>query len=186
MKRKVSPDVQNCDKCRSSAEYSHLKEFIDNLPYIIMVIMGSAILLWGLRFLLVAWISAGAYFIYGLVGALWIIIFVCPYCHFYDTRLCPCGYGQISARLVARKDGDRFREKFKKHIPVIVSLWFIPFIAGIIFLVCHFSRSLLVLLIIFCINSFLILPLVSRKYGCANCPQADSCPWMGNKQNNQI
>jgi hypothetical protein len=32
--------------------------------------------------------------------------------------------------------------------------------------------------IAFALNSFIILPLISRKYGCAHCPQRDECPWM--------
>jgi hypothetical protein len=93
--------LENCDKARPEQDYTHLQEFIDNLPYIFMTIL----------------------------GALVFIIFVCPYCHFYDTRACPCGYGQISIKLRKVRDQSRFNEKFKKHIPVIIPLWIIPVVA---------------------------------------------------------
>ena len=158
-------------------EITLAQEIIDNLPYAVMVLLGSAILLIGLGAW--RWAAGGAYFAYGLVGVLWIIVFLCPHCHFFDTRLCPCGYGRIAAKLRSRQDGDRFAEKFRRHIPVIVPLWLIPPAAGVIVLVRQFSAAVLVLVVAFAINSFLILPLVSRKYGCARCPQKESCPWMG-------
>ncbi len=155
------------------------QELIDNLPYAVMILLGSAILLIGLGAW--RWVAGGAYFAYGLGGALWIIAFLCPHCHFFDTRLCPCGYGRISAKLRSKKDGSRFAEKFRRHIPVIVPLWLIPPVAGVIVLVRHFSAAMLVLVAAFAVNSFLILPLVSKKYGCARCPQKESCPWMGRR-----
>jgi hypothetical protein len=91
---------------------------------------------------------------------------------------CPCGYGQISAKLRKVRDQSRFIEKFKKHIPVIVPLWIIPVVAGIIFLFKNFSLSLLLLVVLFAIDAYLVLPLLSRKYGCAHCPQKNTCPWM--------
>ena len=157
------------------------QELIDNLPYAVMVLLGSAILLIGLGQGPWRWVASGAYFAYGLGGALWIIVFLCPHCHFFDTRLCPCGYGRISAKLRPKKDGDRFAEKFRRHIPVIVPLWLIPPVAGVIVLLCQVSAAVLVLVVAFAVNSFLILPLVSKKYGCARCPQKESCPWMGGR-----
>jgi hypothetical protein len=168
----------DCHKARPEQVYTHLQEVIDNIPYILMTIFGALIFIVGLESRSSRWLFAGAYVLYGIAGALWIIIFVCPYCHFYDTRACPCGYGQISAKLRKIRDQSRFNEKFKRHIPVIVPLWLIPIVAGIIFLVDKFSLSLLLLMALFAIDAFLVLPLVSKKYGCAHCPQKDTCPWM--------
>jgi len=161
------------------APVTHVQELVDNLPYLAMILLGAAISwvatdggVWGR-------LSAGVYLAYGVGGVLWIMLFICPYCHFYDTRLCPCGYGQLAPKLRSRKDGERFAEQFRKHIPVIVPLWFAPLVAGGIPLFREFSWALLSLLLVFAVNSFLILPLVSRKYGCAGCPQKDGCPWMG-------
>lgn len=152
---------------------------IDNLPYLVMILTGALLFRVSLDGGVWAWPAAGLYLAYGIAGALWIMLFVCPYCHFYDTRLCPCGYGKIAARLRARKDGDRFARQFRKHIPAIVPLWFIPPIAVGFSLWHDFSWLLLGLLVVFAINSFVILPLVSKKYGCADCPQKENCPWMG-------
>jgi hypothetical protein len=152
---------------------------LDNLPYALMVILGAVICQTTIPGPSLGWLAAGGYLAYGLAGALWVMLFVCPYCHFYDTRLCPCGYGQIAARLRARQPGDRFRAQFRKHIPVIAPLWFLPLIPGGLALARHFSWPLLGLLLAFAVDAFAILPLVSRLYGCARCPQKSACPWMG-------
>ena len=152
---------------------------IDNLPYVAMILLGSAMLWLCFDQVYLRWLGSGLYFAYGGIGALWIIVFVCPYCHFFDTRLCPCGYGMIASKLRTKREGADFAHKFKQHIPVIVPLWFIPPIAGGIELMRNFSWILLGLTVAFVINSYLILPLVSRRYGCASCPQKETCPWMG-------
>lgn len=171
-------DLAACDKHQEQKEYTHLQEFFDNLPYFFMIILGSAIGLlvcnlnsWGIT-------TAVPYAVYGTAGALWIIIFVCPYYHYDDTRTCPCGYGQIAAKLRKKSGENKFAEKFKKHIPVIVLLWIIPIILGTIFLIKDFNYPLLTLTIIFIINSYIILPLLARKYGCGHCPQKNNCIWM--------
>lgn len=175
-KQEVSPE--NCQKARPVHAYSHLQELIDNLPYILMTILGALVFIIGLNTSATRLLFAGGYVLYGIAGAFWIIVFVCPYCHFYGIRACPCGYGQISALVCEVKDQSRFNEKFKKHIPVIVPLWIIPVAAGVIFLIDKFSPLLLILLLIFAVDAFLVLPLVSKKYGCAHCPQKTTCPWM--------
>jgi hypothetical protein len=158
---------------------SHWQVFVDNLPYAAMIILGAAIFLMGMESGFWRWLLAGMYLAYGLAGAFWIMLFICPYCHFYDTRLCPCGYGIVAAKLRSKKDNATFPQQFKKHIPVVVPLWFIPLIAGVIFLFSDFSWILLGVLIAFVVNSHLFLPLLARQYGCASCPQKETCPWMG-------
>jgi hypothetical protein len=160
-------------------QVTRTQEAVDNVPYLAMILLGAAIFWTALDGRVWGWLSAILYFAYGLAGALWIMFFICPYCHFYDTRLCPCGYGQVAAKLRAKRDGARFRAQFRGHIPVIVPLWFAPLMVGAIPLIRHFSWPLLGLLLVFVVNSFVILPLVSRVYGCARCPQKESCPWMG-------
>ena len=181
MQKQDQQDQQNCNKHLKIKTHTYLREFINNLPYLLMIILGSIIFLisqtpspWPL-------ITGSLYFLYGIVGVFWIILFLCPYCHYYGTRLCPCGYGRIAAKLVSKKDGDRFPEKFKKHIPVIAPLWFLPVPAGGYGLWFGFSWVLLVLLVVFMVNSFIVLPLVSTKHGCAHCPQKKTCPWMKDK-----
>jgi len=179
--RTTQQEITDCGQYRPVREFSHLEEFIDNLPYILMALIGSVVVF--LSFSGPQWrmIAALLYFAYGLVGAFWVIVFICPYCHFYGTRSCPCGYGQIAARLVSSKDGNQFTKKFRKNIPVIVPLWIIPVLAGVLCLVRGFSWGFLSLLLIFILDSFVILPILSRQYGCAHCDQQDECPWMRSK-----
>ncbi len=166
----------------SMREYSGVQVLIHNMPYIAMVLIGAAVFATGFRGLLTGWLAAIAYAAYGLGGALWIMVFLCPYCRYYNNNSCPCGYGKISARLREKKAPECFSEKFKKHIPVIVPLWFIPILAGIPLIIRNFSWLLLVLLVVFALDAFVVLPLFSSKHGCSECPQRDSCPWMGRRR----
>jgi len=166
--------VNNGQRGEAMRQYSPVQELINNTAYIVMILLGAVILVAAYRGSPAGWISAIAYLAYGIIGAVWIMVFVCPYCRYFDTRSCPCGYGHIAARFCAKETVECFNEKFKKHIPVIVPLWFIPIVAGVV----SFSLLLLILLIIFAINAFVILPLVSTKHGCKECPQKDTCPWM--------
>ena len=109
-------DGKNCKKYRPMHEYSRIQELIDNLPYILMIILGAIIFLIGFEMSIPGWIAAGLYVLYGIIGAFIIILFVCPYCHYYDTKGCPCGYGRIAPKLRLKKDENRFMEKFKKYI----------------------------------------------------------------------
>lgn len=161
-------------------EYSHAQELVNNLPYIAMTVLGAAIFIVGFENPVWGWIAAIAYVTYGVAGAFWIMIFLCPYCPRWNAT-CPCGYGRIAAKLREKKEDDRFKEKFKKHIPVIVPLWFIPILFGVGLVVRSFSWPLLILLAVFALDAFVVLPLFSTKHGCTNCPQRNSCPWMGRK-----
>jgi hypothetical protein len=174
-----TPSPADVIKSCPLARIPRTQELLDNLPYLVMLVLGALLVQRGISHAAGSWLAAGLYFAYGVGGALWIMLFVCPYCHFYDTRLCPCGYGQIAAKLRARQDGADFRQQFRRHIPVIVPLWFLPLIAGGLALTRQFSWLDLALLLAFALNSFVVLPLVSRLYGCAKCPQKESCPWMG-------
>jgi len=162
--------------------YTGAETLLHNLPYILMTIVGAVVLFLALRGMALAGVAAGGYVLYGLVGALWIMVFVCPFCRFWGTDACPCGYGKVAARLRERQPGDRFNEKFKKHIPVIVPLWFLPLIAAVPALVRGFTWGLLILTVVFVVDAFVILPLFSARHGCRDCPQRESCPWMKGKQ----
>ncbi|HUT25318.1 MAG TPA: hypothetical protein VM492_13320 [Sumerlaeia bacterium] len=178
MKERERNKAEECEKRPSHWEYSHTQEFLDNLPYVLMIGLGAIVLGMGLGESPWAWGAATLYAAYGVAGAFWIIVFVCPYCNHYGTRACPCGYGRIAARLRPRRDAARFAEKFRKHIPAIVPLWIIPVAAGGAFLVRDFSFALLVTLVLFAVDAFVALPLMSKLYGCAHCPQIHECPWM--------
>jgi len=178
----ISSNNVPCDKYRPDRVFSHFQEFIDNLPYVLMIVIGAAINLIGFKMSIWGMIAAGAFIFYGIIGAFWIILFVCPFCQYYNTRSCPCGYGKLAARFRKKSSKEKFTEKFKKHIPVIIPLWIIPVLEGIILLSIDFNHLLLILIIVFIINSYIFLPLLARIYGCAHCPQNNDCPWMLKKR----
>ncbi|MBA7536930.1 hypothetical protein ES705_29196 [subsurface metagenome] len=157
------------------------KELVNNIPYVAMMMFGAAIFSVGFAGSKWGLILAVVYLAYGAAGAFWIMIFVCPYCRYWNSRLCPCGYGRIAARFRRKRSAERFDEKFKRHIPVIVPLWFVPILAGLPVIIRSFSWILLVLLVLFVLDAFVFLPLASIKHGCGKCPQKNLCPWMSLK-----
>lgn len=173
-----NPDHQDNASLR---EYSPAQELINNIPYAAMTVLGTVIFVAALGGSVWGLIAAGAYLAYGLMGAFWIMIFVCPFCGYWNTKSCPCGYGRIAAKFCKKKPIECFSEKFKQHIPVIVPLWFIPVLVGVPLVIRSFSWTLLVLLVVFALDAFVVLPLVSTKHGCKECPQRDTCPWMKSK-----
>jgi hypothetical protein len=181
MNEEASNNRNNINEGSPTEEYSYTQQIVNNLPYAAMTLLGGAIFVIGFANPVWGWVCASVYVIYSVAGAFWIMIFVCPYCERHSTMCCPCGYGRIAARLREKDDVSRFREKFKKHIPVIVPLWFIPFIAGVVFAVRSFSWLMVILLVVFALVAFVVLPLFSKRHSCGNCPQKESCPWMGDK-----
>ena len=162
-------------------EYTNGEATIANFPYVAMILMGAGIIAFG--FGLTPWALAGAvgYFAYGVVGVFWIMVFMCPYCAYFATRQCPCGYGMISARFARKGEQEAFAEKFKRHIPVIVLLWVIPAVCAVIVLFRSFTWWFFGLACVFFINSYVILPFVAMGHSCAECPQKDDCPWMSSR-----
>lgn len=158
--------------------YTPTQELINNIPYITMTVLGAAIFIVAFNGSVLSLTTAGAYLVYGIAGTIWIMIFVCPYCRYFDTRECPCGYGHIAVKFRKKESVECFSDKFKKHIPVIVPLWFIPIVAGLPVVIANFTWLLLILLVMFAVVAFVILPQVSTKHGCKECPQKDTCPWM--------
>ncbi len=166
-------------------EYSYAQQIVNNLPYTAMALLGAAIFIVGFERAMWGWICASIYVVYCVAGAFWIILFLCPYCERHGTMCCPCGYGRVAARLREKADVNLFREKFKKHIPVIMPLWFIPVIAGVVFAVRGFSWSMVVLLVVFALVAFVVLPLFSKRHSCTRCPQKEACPWMGGNSDDE-
>ena len=160
-------------------KYTTSEIVVANIPYASMVILGTATISCGYGLSAWAIVGAGSYLAYGVIGAIWVMAFICPYCAYYATRGCPCGYGMISARIVTKGDRTCFPEKFRRHIPVIVPLWLIPVACGGLTVWHSFSWWLVGLISAFVIESWIILPVVSRNHACVGCPQEDSCPWMG-------
>ncbi len=181
MNEKASNNHSNSKDFQPARQYSRAQQLVNNLPYAAMTVLGAAIFVTGFERSIWGWAAASAYLIYSVAGAFWIMIFMCPYCERWNTMSCPCGYSRIAARLRQKSDSSRFKEKFKKHIPVIVPLWFIPILAGVPGVVRSFSWPLFVLLVLFALVAFVVLPLFSKRHSCSDCPQKDSCPWMGRK-----
>jgi hypothetical protein len=160
-------------------EYTRTETAIANLPYAFMLVIGAAIIAVVFEISAGALAGAVAYAAYGIGGVVWIMVFICRYCGYYGTRSCPCGYGMLAAKL-ARKGGQEcFARKFKRHIPVIVPLWLIPVACAAVQLAREFAAGVAWLLAAFVINSFVLLPLLSRRHACSECPQKETCPWMG-------
>ena len=58
----------SCEKYRPENEYTHLQEFIDNLPYLLMIVTGAAVNLVAFKMSLWGIIAAGFYILYGFHG----------------------------------------------------------------------------------------------------------------------
>ncbi len=159
-------------------EYTRTQTLLANLPYALMLVLGAATIAWSFDLTPAALAGAAGYVAYGIAGAMWIMIFVCPYCAYYGSRGCPCGYGVLSALLVRPGEQECFARKFKRHIPVIVPLWLVPVGCAAAPLIREPAFDLAALAGAFVVNSFVILPWVSRGHSCSECPQRKGCPWM--------
>ena len=106
MNKQVSGNNANGQGQQTMRLYTPAQELTNNIPYIAMIVLGTVILVAGFGNSAWGLIAAGAYLIYGLAGAFWIMIFLCPYCRYFDTRSCPCGYGRIATKLRAKQAVD--------------------------------------------------------------------------------
>lgn len=148
---------------------------LDNIPTLLLFVLGT---------MLLARLSAVAAVVFAAYLVLSIVLFwarICPGCHFYNTLACPCGYGIISAKLFKRKEGRPFSRTFKRNIIIMFPNWFVPFLTGVYLLVTRYSTATLVLTILFSLDGFLVIPLVSKLAGCRNCSINEQCPWMNGK-----
>ena len=107
---------------------------------------------------------------------------ICPHCHHFDTRACPCGYGIVAAAFFKPKVGKDFRKVFRRNIGIMFPCWFAPLGGGAYLLWTRFSGPALGLFLTFCIVAFLLIPVISRFVGCKDCDVRDQCPWMGQKE----
>ena len=178
-------------ECPGPARYSHAQELAHNLPYLAMVVLGSALAHRAFGGGTAGAIAAAAYAGYSVLATLWFIVLVCPHCAYHGTRDCPCGYGQIAAALRARSDRIDFARAFKLNLPVMIVMWLVPpalggwavytGLAAAGFLPAAADWVTVGLVAAFAVDAFVVLPWVSRLHGCAECPQRDTCPWMGEK-----
>jgi len=61
-------------------QYTPNQECINNIPYAGMTFMGMVIFLVAFSGSTLGKTAAGIYLLYGISGAFWIMIFVCPFC----------------------------------------------------------------------------------------------------------
>jgi hypothetical protein len=131
----------------------------------------------------------------GVVGFLWpplgalflgycflsIVLFwrlICPYCHHFGTRACPCGYGVVAPLFFRRRSGREFRDVFRKNIGVVFPCWFVPLGVGGYLLYADYSPALLWLFVSFCAIGFVAIPAIAILVGCKSCDLKHECPWM--------
>ena len=151
--------------------------WVNNAPYVGMIVLGA----WGLYLAggmgVWRWLGPMLYVGYGLGGTLWLVVFLCPHCAAHGSVLCPSGHGVVSGKLRGKRPGGEFARQFKRHIPVIVPMWFAPLVAGGVALAGEWSWGLAGVLAGFAAAGLVGVPMVSARHGCARCPQRGSCPW---------
>lgn len=149
---------------------------LDNIPTLLMLVLG---------FLIIKQLTlTGAIFygVYAAISIIWFWVFICPYCHHYDTYACPCGYGMISSRLFKRKEDKSFSKVFRHNIAIQYPNWFIPVGFAVYLMITSYSVVILVLTVSFVITGFIIIPTISKLVGCKNCEIKADCPWMANRR----
>ncbi len=131
--------------------------FLDNAPTGAMFALG-AVLMWQL-----GWVVGAGYLAYCMLAIVAFWGRICPWCHHFATRACPCGYGVVAPRA---------------NIGVMFPCFFVPPIAGAVQVWSGPTRSLVVILVAFCLIAFAAIPLISKLVGCRGCAIRDQCPWM--------
>ena len=145
---------------------------LDNIPTAVLFLLGAFIaglVWWPLALLMIS---------YNLLS---IILFwnrICPHCHHFGTRACPCGYGMAASRLFKRRQGGNFRKIFKHNVAIMYPCWFVPLFAGVYLLYTVYSIAILLLFLAFLAVGLVLMPLISRLVGCKGCTFKDQCPWM--------
>ena len=145
---------------------------LDNVPTVVMFVLGAA-LLW-----LIWWPLAVAFLIYCGLSIVMFWGLICPHCHHFDTKACPCGYGAVAPKLFKRREGSDFRAVFRQRIGIMFPAWIVPFVAGVYQLWNDPSLYVFGLFLAFCIVGFALIPAISKYVGCRGCEIKDQCPWM--------
>ena len=120
------------------------------------------------------WLLVLAYIFLCVISNFLFMKWVCPYCAHYGMGTCKAGFHLLSGGRLKPAPGRTFGEQFRGFVIVMVPGWLIPPVAGILFLVKDFSWLVLVIVTLFCISGFLILPKDSQRH-CEECPMTD-CP----------
>jgi hypothetical protein len=145
---------------------------LDNLPTLSLYALGTVIL-WQFAF----W-SGIVFLLYSISTFGWFWYRICTSCPHFGTYGCPCGYGFISSILFKKKEGREFKKVFNGNLFYLFPAWFVPPVIAAYLFITNCNPSLLIISVIFCIDGFLVIPLVSKRIVCQNCSIKDSCPWM--------
>lgn len=76
MTEKSSNSISDDESCSSVREYSPVQALINNIPYIVMTVLGAAIFAVSISSSPWSLMAAAAYLAYGAAGAVWIMVFV--------------------------------------------------------------------------------------------------------------
>ena len=120
------------------------------------------------------WALALVYILLCGVSNILFMKWVCPYCAHYGMGTCKAGFHILSGGRFKPTPGRTFGQQFRRFVIVMVPGWLIPPLIGILLLVDHFSWPVLILLGLFCLVGFVILPKDARRH-CEDCPMMD-CP----------
>ncbi|MBU4174734.1 MAG: hypothetical protein KKB90_02190 [Actinobacteria bacterium] len=133
---------------------------------------------WGVGFLGMYWLKAGAWPVASIVYAAFIVVVVgialkkhnCSTCYYYG-RWCHLGWGKLAAMMFARDAGNRdFGAKLSIAYPLIA---FIPPLAMAVSLVIEFRTVVLVCLVVYL--AWGMAQFAMRKRSCARCRIRYSC-----------
>ena len=144
---------------------------IHNLPLFLMYALGT---------ILVAYfniILAIIFIVYIIISNIIFMIHICAFCPHYGTRTSKCGYGLVTKYFTKRKRLKEFNKNFKKYIAVLFPDWFVPVIFGIYLLFSAFDWIIVIILIIFMVIAFGVIPFGSKSK-CEKCAHRKQCPWM--------
>ncbi len=157
-----------------------LDRIVEDLPTFVMFILGAVIFL--LSSPHAGWLYALIYLTFCVVSLLWFMRFICSHCLNAYNAGCPSLFGGIASRFFKQRPPEAYAESFRRNIVILYPCWFVPPIVGLYQLISACSVPMLVALIAFALDAFVILPLASKGHGCTDCAMAAECPRMTHTQ----
>lgn len=145
---------------------------LHNIPTFSTYALGAIIMLF------LDWVFFLLYVLVTIFSTFWFMRFICTHCPHFNGPKCPSGYARIASKLFKKGEPRKFNSMFKRHIGVVFPSWILPVLAGLYLLFFEFSITILVLFIVFIIMGFIMLPVITKRYGCEDCDLKGSCPRM--------
>ncbi len=181
VRKKDQPEVQesDCDipnQCERQVPLWIV--IVDNIPTLSLFILGTilGIMVW--------WPVGILFAIYCPFSIVYFWARICTYCHHFDTRACPCGYGVLAPRFFKFKGAKNFKTVFKYNIFIMFPVFLFPPLFGAFVVVRDWLEGdglnvpAFVLLVAVSVIGFVIIPAISKFVGCRGCEIKDKCPWM--------